>query len=329
MAELILAAGTSHSPALNSPADDYPRHAERDKANPNLLDKEGRPCSYDELLSSADPAVAAHIAPDAVAERIAACDNGIERLARAFSAAAPDSVIIVGDDQQEQYFDDNMPAVLVYWGERILNTVSPLPEDAPAYWKRARAQYHEESGPREYPVDSALGRHLIETLIGREFDVSHATELRHDRGEGHAFGFVHRRVLRDRIVPVVPVVLNTYFPPNQPSPRRCYELGRAIAAAVEQWPRPDRVAIIASGGLSHFTVDEELDRRVLDACRAKDAQALTSLSVAKLNSGNSEIRNWITVAGAAEALDTEWQEYVPCYRTPAGTGCGMAFAVWS
>jgi 3-O-methylgallate 3,4-dioxygenase len=88
------------------------------------------------------------------------------------------------------------------------------------------------------------------------------------------------------------------------------------------------VGIIASGGLSHFTVDEELDRRVLKACREADAQSLASLPVNKLNSGSSEIRNWIVVAGAAERLQTAWQEYEPLYRTPAGTGCGMAFAAW-
>ncbi len=66
---------------------------------------------------------------------------------------------------------------------------------------------------------------------------------------------------------------------------------------------------------------------MLAAIDADDADALRSLPVAKLNSGNSEIRNWITVAGAAEGLPAGWSDYVPCYRSPAGTGCGMGFAV--
>jgi hypothetical protein len=86
--------------------------------------------------------------------------------------------------------------------------------------------------------------------------------------------------------------------------------------------------VIASGGLSHFTLDEALDRDVLRACREGDGAALSAMPVAKLNSGNSEIRNWIVAAGAAEGLRTAWQEYVPLYRTAAGTGCGMAFAAW-
>jgi 3-O-methylgallate 3,4-dioxygenase len=130
------------------------------------------------------------------------------------------------------------------------------------------------------------------------------------------------------VVPIVPVALNTYFPPNQPRPRRCYQLGQAIRDAVRSSPGTARVGILGSGGLSHFTVDEELDRLVLDACRRNDGATLSSIPMHKLNSGSSEIRNWITVAGASEHLETDWQEYIPCYRSLAGTGCGMGFAVW-
>ena len=48
----------------------------------------------------------------------------------------------------------------------------------------------------------------------------------------------------------------------------------------------------------------------------------------KLHAGSSEILNWVAVAGAAEGIDLDWFEYVPGYRTPAGTGTGMSFATW-
>ena len=110
--------------------------------------------------------------------------------------------------------------------------------------------------------------------------------------------------------------------------KRCYELGKAIRTAVRSANSGERVGILASGGLSHFTVDEDLDRAVLDACKRNDGDALSRIPVGKLNSGSSEIRNWIAAAGAAAHLKNEWQEYVPCYRSAAGTGCGMGFAVW-
>lgn len=130
------------------------------------------------------------------------------------------------------------------------------------------------------------------------------------------------------VVPIVPIAVNTYYPPNQPRPGRCLRVGQTIRAAIESWPGDARVGVIASGGLSHFTVNEALDRSVMDACRAGDGARLAAIPTAQLNSGNSEIRNWIVTAGAAEGLPTRWQEYEPFYRTPAGTGCAMAFAEW-
>ena len=128
---------------------------------------------------------------------------------------------------------------------------------------------------------------------------------------------------------MVPVFLNTYYPPNQPTPRRCYKFGEAIREAVESWPGDVRIGIVGSGGLSHFVVDEELDRGVIDALRRKDGEALQSLPRKKLNSGSSEIRMWIAVGGAVEHLDMAWSHYVPGYRTPAGSGTGLGFAVFS
>ena len=126
----------------------------------------------------------------------------------------------------------------------------------------------------------------------------------------------------------MPVFVNTYYPPNVPSAARCHEFGRALRRAVESWPAPAKVAIIASGGLSHFVVDEELDHRVLDGIAGRDAGILGSLSRDQLRSGTSEILNWIVAAGALEDLAPTVLDYVPGYRTPAGTGAGMAFACW-
>jgi catalytic LigB subunit of aromatic ring-opening dioxygenase len=328
LAQIVFGVGTSHSPLLNSPAEDYPKHAAIDAKGRKLLDKTGRPCTYGDLLAQADPAIAAQIAPEVLEARAARCTENISRVARELEDAALDALIVIGDDQNEQFFDDNMPSILIYWGETIENNPLRMDEDAPAFWRKARSQYHEEEGPRQYPVASALALALIQGLVARDFDISHSKRLGREHGEGHAFGFVHRRLMPNRVTPIVPVALNTYFPPNQPRPKRCYDLGRAIAEAVRATPGDGRVGILASGGLSHFTVDEELDRALLAACAKGDAAALSAIPAERLNSGSSEIRNWITVAGACQHLTTAWQEYIPCYRSAAGTGCGMGFAVW-
>jgi 3-O-methylgallate 3,4-dioxygenase len=205
-----------------------------------------------------------------------------------------------------------MPAIGVYYGETI----------------RGRLPYQQEVVESDYPCDAALARHLIATLQHGGFDPSVMRSLTEGRREGHAFSFVHRFYLPDG-VPIVPVFLNAYYPPNQPLPARCVALGEALRRAVEAFPGDARVGVMASGGLSHFVVDEALDRRVADALVKGDREVLRSVPVGALNAGSSEIRNWIVIGGAMEGIKNQWIEYQPLYRTPAGTGIGVGFGVWS
>lgn len=327
MAELVLGIGTSHTPMLNTPAEDWPRFIDRDAVR-DFLDKEGRPTTYRDLLGGAEPHVAAELTPERFAARHADAQAGVEHLKQAVRRAELDALIVVGDDHKEIYHDDNLPGFVVYHGDTIRNV--PLDGfSGPDWARRATARYYEEKEARDYPVDSRLALHLIECLVDREFDPVVSDALPDGKGEGHAFAFVRKRLMDDPELPVVPVFINTYFPPNQPTPRRCYKLGQAIREAVESYPGDARIGIVGSGGLSHFVVDEELDRAVLDACSRKDAEALQSLPRRKLNSGSSEIRMWICAAGASEHLDVKWSSYTPGYRTPAGSGTGLGFLYWS
>jgi 3-O-methylgallate 3,4-dioxygenase len=335
MARIVLGIGTSHTPMLNVGVEDWRKFEELDRRRAHLH-KDGRPATYDDLLAAAPSSVQTELAPEKLARRHADAMAALDQLHETLAAARPDAIVIVGDDQKELYHDDHMPSVLVYRGETIANvpnrtTISMDPDVAwrPDWARRASARYYEEKETRHYPVDARLANHLIATLIDREFDVATANALPEGEGEGHAFGFVHQRIMNREPIPVVPVFLNTYYPPNQPSPRRCYRLGRAIREAVESYPESLRVCIVASGGLSHFTVDEGLDGDVIRALREKDADALQSLPRERLNSGNSEIRNWICAAGALEHLDVKWVRYYPGYRTAAGTGTGLCFAHWA
>jgi OH-DDVA oxygenase/3-O-methylgallate 3,4-dioxygenase len=124
------------------------------------------------------------------------------------------------------------------------------------------------------------------------------------------------------------VLLNTYFPPNVPSPGRCFALGAAIRRALVAWPGHERVAVMASGGLSHFVVLEEFDRQVLDALRARDSGALSAIPRRFFRSGTSETLNWITVGGMVDGAPMDLLDYIPGYRSPAGTGTGMGFVTW-
>ncbi len=130
-------------------------------------------------------------------------------------------------------------------------------------------------------------------------------------------------------MPIVPVFVNTYYPPAQPRARRCLELGEGLAAAIADAPGDARIGVMASGGLSHFLVLPDFDNAVLDAIAADDRDALARLPEPVLCSGTSEVKNWLVAAGACRGLDFEVVDYVPAYRTAAGTGTGLCFASWS
>jgi hypothetical protein len=147
-------------------------------------------------------------------------------------------------------------------------------------------------------------------------------------GFGHAYGFIVKRMFRGRRIPVVPILLNTYFPPNVPSAARCHDIGKALRAVVEASASTARVAIVASGGLSHFVVDESLDGQVIGALQSHDASVLRGLPRKALVSGSSEILNWVLAAGALENMQVTWKLYETLRRTAAGTGVGAAFLIW-
>lgn len=185
---------------------------------------------------------------------------------------------------------------------------------------------------REFAGAPAFARQLLTSLIDQGFDVAGLAEISSTdeaSGLGHAFGAIVTQIMGEKPVPIVPVFVNTYFPPNQPTPSRCYDLGLALRQAIEASPADLRVGIVASGGLSHFVTDERLDRQVFAALQAGSEEQLRAISPELLNAGNSEIRNWIAVAAACRHLKLAWDEYIPVYRTPAGTGCGLGFACWS
>ena len=88
-----------------------------------------------------------------------------------------------------------------------------------------------------------------------------------------------------------------------------------------------RVVIIGSGGLSHTRIDEELDRRFIQALETNDTEYMAAMPSDTLVEGTSEIRNWIITAAAADRPGA-MVEYIPLYRTLTGVGCAMGFAYW-
>ena len=329
MANIVIGVASSHTPQLSSGVDMWLDHAERDRRNPMLLGKDARYHSYDELLAHADPAIEQELAPAVWDSKYQRCQQAIEALSARLDKARPDIAVVIGDDQREMFKDDGTPAFACFTGTELVD-LPPSGEALERMPKGIRAASWAAHGdrPAGHQIASDLSAHIAEQLAWDDFDLTVFTKQPAGRTLGHAFTFPRYRLVLPPTTPIVPVFVNTYYPPNVPSAARCYEFGRALRRAVESWPAPAKVAIIASGGLSHFVVDEELDHRVLDGIAGRDAGILGSLSRDQLRSGTSEILNWIVAAGALESLAPTVLDYVPGYRTPAGTGAGMAFARW-
>ncbi len=120
------------------------------------------------------------------------------------------------------------------------------------YLQDQRRRLEDGRGPF-LPLSSRLSANIIISgLTERGFDITAVKTLVGEQFEGHAYSFIHRRFMRKHVVPIVPVFLNTYYPPNQPTPRRCQNMGIAIRELVNAFPQDIRVGILASGGLSHF-----------------------------------------------------------------------------
>ncbi|CAN0451928.1 unnamed protein product, partial [Phaeothamnion confervicola] len=248
-----------------------------------------------DLLEQADPKLAHLTAPEHLVARQNVARDAAKRLRETVVAAKLDALIVMGDDQNESYLEDCRPAIAIYFGETIRNgnTQHETYSHYPDWYVKNRAAFFEPDRPRDYPVDAPLATHMIESLMDQDFDLAASKCLRAGEGEGHAVAYIHRHAMdSSNPVPVVPIFLNTYFPPSQPRPRRCYALGQAVRKAVESFPGDGRIGILASGGLSHFLVDEEFDRAILKACADKNAEFLKNLPRNKLNAGSSEILNW-------------------------------------
>ena len=338
MAQITYGVGTSHGPLLNLPPVEWEVRAAFDRAQTDLALRDGT-YNFEQLHAHRGGPHFAKLAT--LEERVARhtrCQVGLDQLGEKLLAADPDVLVVVGDDQHEWFMEDKQPSFSVFCGDEIQNlTLTDEEKEHKIKTGRGSDMYsYRPLADQVYPVAKDLALHIHAQAIEDEFDVAACMTQPTDpdgtvRSVGHAIGFIYRRLLRDKPVPVVPVLLNTFYPPNQPTPKRCYEFGKSMGRAIRKWQSDARVAVVASGGISHFVVDEEWDHKMLGAFVKGDVETLINEPNIMFRSGTSETKNWIAAAGILDGsgLKMDLLDYVPCYRTDAGTGSGMAFATWS
>jgi hypothetical protein len=330
MARIVLGIGTSHSPLLVLGGAQWEFRSQDDMRNQSLNTLDGRLVSYDQLVAERGEHFTRESDPAGFPALAGRAEAALDSLAAQLKAAKPDVVLVIGDDQGELFSPDNFPALAVYRGAELVMKPSEHLKGMPAwadthFWAGYRMDL-----PHRYPGAAGLADELVQGLIREGVDVTSCASVPDptQRGFGHAFGFVIERLMKGVEVPMLPIILNTYFPPNTPTAARCLEVGEKISRVLSTSASSARVAVVASGGLSHFLCEEVFDRKLLEALQDKDATALAAISQEALLSGSSEIRNWVMLSGMVKHLCCDFTEYIPVYRTPVGTGIGLAFMTW-
>ena len=307
---LGLGMASSHAPMMFQKAQYWPRVVERIPAE-----------AREHLPHSARVEIATPAIIDGHIRRIEAAFATLREQLRAYR---PDALLMIGDDQGDMFDDANNPTFSIYTG------------DEPIWGRSAREAFDipvKERTKVVFRQHGELARHLLHGLIGRGFDV--ASIGRFDprgnpaRGVSHMVSNLVPEVDPALEIPLVCVFLNEYYPPL-PSAARCARLGEAIAEALAD--RPERIAIYASGGLSHFPgmynagwIDQPLDHWILERLQKNDVAALEHLFTFDsdtMRSGTGEVRAWISVAAAMRRSAT-LVDYVPAHCTQ--TGCGFVY----
>ena len=188
-------------------------------------------------------------------------------------------LIVIGTDHLEAFWLTAVPQFLLVVSENV------------------EARY--ASFSRTVGCHPALGAALLNGAMQRSIDLCYSQ----DASLGHAFLTPIEYVLGERSLPVVPFLVNVYLPPL-PTPRRCFEVGQALRAVIDE--RPERVAIFASGGMSHFPGTPryyepapEFDRWVIQQVERGDWDELLDLTPMQLDEvGEGELLTWFVMLGA-------------------------------
>src|ERR1700684_4137419 len=277
MAEIVLGIGSSHGPLLSTPPEQWDLRAQADRENKKHFYR-GKTYDYETLLRERTPGFAAEVTVESRRERFVQCHRAMEVLAEKFKEAAPEAVVIVGNDQRE-FFDEGLtPAITVYRGAQIKN-LQHLPANNPPGINIAEPGNSPLEGA-SYPGATALADHILDSLADENFDLAQSDTTPKAAPRGgipHAYGFLYHSILGDNPPPSVPIILNVHFPHNVPKNRRCLDLGCRLHPAIKSFKGVQRVAVMASGGLTHFVVDEELDRKILAAIKESDEEILAAI----------------------------------------------------
>ncbi len=244
---------------------------------------------------------------------------GYAAMADHLRASKPDVIVGVANDHLLNFRMDNIPDWCVGIGDR---------------WKGPSPWFRDWVNIAPYEVDGhrALARAIVQGSAQRGFGLAFAETLEFDDNWSVPLHFLTPQ----HDVPLVPIHMNCVMPPV-PSPARCLAFGRVLGEVIRAWPGSERVAVMATGGLSHdpggpkyFEVDEAFDRGFMDLLATGDSERVErELSIERMvaagDGGTVELLAWLVAMAAAGDCPGESVFYVPSVPLR----CGMGGMVWN
>ena len=276
-------------------------------------------------------------------EKAARVKQGFATLREKMAEAAPDVVLVFGDDQNECFDFANFPSFAIYVGEQF--------EGYTSGWESPDPSLEERPQRVTIKAHPGLGVGLLTGLMQHGFDPAFSMEMpKPERGVGHAILRPAESIIGYE-TPVVPVLLNCYYAP-QPTAARCYQFGKAVREVIEAFPEDLRVAVVGSGGLWHTPgaknayLDEDFDREMIRLLEAGDirgmAEHFDSYEIPDGDAsqyigergrsatgmpgfggpqgGTRETCNWIAASAVSDGRAHVIVDYIPVYASPIGAG---------
>ena len=238
--------------------------------------------------------------PDENPQQLDQAGASMQDLGKVLDETKPDAIIFLGADHVETFSVSCVPTFAIVAGSRAIARFAGREIDLPIH--------------REMAEDI-----LNKLVVDKGFDIAYSE----DAELGHAFAIPFEYVIGKRDIPVIPFFTNVYVPPL-PTPKRCAALGKAIAEIVKG--RKERVAIIASGGMSHYPgttkylqPEFDFDRWLLSQFEVGNVDALLNMTGTQLDEvGNTEMLSWAVLFGATGPQEGELIDYIPTWHHGLG-----------
>ncbi len=223
-----------------------------------------------------------------------------DKMRQELEATRPDAIFVIGAEHFANFFMNNMPAFAVGMADSYEGPIED-PE-----WLGIEAV--------TVPGNADLSKRMISEIM-KTVDISYAEEWKFDHGIIVPLHFLTPRY----DLTVIPANINCQGPPLAPL-SRAWEFGRAIRRAADSVP--ERIAIIGTGGLSHWPatpdsgkINEPWDREFMDRWLRNDKEGLLSYTDRQAyidaGQGAGEIRTYVAVAGATEGSTGDLLFYAP------------------